>query len=325
MNEQITAKELIDMVVECRYTSHLAQLFKEKLASAPPDMSLDTPTMREIRSYSESKGLTFREGFNAFFAEIYAANGNILKNVTDKMLTLLEECLKAGENGTDTEGALDKAIRKFEQQVEKLSELRASIQDNTEEKESLDQAIAQFQEVIRLMREVIFYKNLRKATISVLSAIDEKKKFLEEGEENFLAEIESHCEEISEIDTIKTVGRPPKESFLAEIENGCKKKPGDHNHIIGDHIKIGPNKKPDLLKPAPVAKDKRRRATTIGMMATGIMIMIVAIVAAICALVVPSAAKMLTVIACVCEVLAIIVAIAMFAYEKKQDKANKNK
>lgn len=119
MNEQITAKELIDMVVECRYTSHLAQLFKEKLASAPPDKPLDTPTMREIRSYSESKGLTFREGFNAFFAEIYAANGNILKNVTDKMFTLLDECLKAGENGTDTEGALDKAIRKFEQQVEK--------------------------------------------------------------------------------------------------------------------------------------------------------------------------------------------------------------
>lgn len=316
MNEQITAKQLIDMVVECRYTSHLAQLFKEKLASAPPDMSLDTPTMREIRSYSESKGLTFREGFNAFFAEIYAANGNILKNVTDKMLTLLEECLKAGENGTDTEGALDKAIRKFEQQVEKLSELRASIQDNTEEKESLDQAIAQFQEVIRLMREAIFYKNLRKATISVLSAIDEKKKLLEEGGENFLAEIESLGEELSEIDAIKTVGRLPKESFLAEIENGCKKKPGDI---------IGPNKKPDLLKPAPVAKDKRRRATTIGMMATGIMIMIVAIVTAICALVVPGAAKMLTVIACVCDVLAIIVAIAMFAYEKKQDKTNKNK
>lgn len=317
MNEQITAKQLIDMVVECRYTSHLAQLFKEKLASAPPDMSLDTPTIREIRSYSESKGLTFREGFNAFFAEIYAANGNILKNVTDKMLTLLEECLKAGENGTDTEGALDKAIRKFEQQVEKLSELRASIQDNTEEKESLDQAIAQFQEVIRLMREAIFYKNLRKATISVLSAIDEKKKFLEEGEENFFAEIESHCEELSEIDTIKTVGRLPKESFLAESENGCKKKPGDI---------IGPNKKPDLPKPAPVAKDKRRRATKIGLMAAnGIMIMIVAIVAAICALVVPGAAKMLTVIACVCDVLAIIVAIAMFAYEKKQDKTNKNK
>lgn len=138
------------------------------------------------------------------------------------------------------------------------------------------------------MREAIFYKNLRKATISVLSAIDEKKKFLEEGEEN----------------------------FLAEIENGCKKKPGDI---------IGPNKKPDLPKPAPVAKDKRRRATTIGMMATGIMIMIVAIVTAICALVVPGAAKMLTAIACVCDILAIIVAIAMFAYEKKQDKANKNK
>lgn len=321
MNEQITAKELIDMVVECRYTSHLAQLFKEKLASAPPDMSLDTPTMREIRSYSESKGLTFREGFNAFFAEIYAANGNKLKNVTDKMFTLLEECLKAGENGTDTEGALDKAIRKFEQQVEKLSELRASIQDNTEEKESLDQAIAQFQEVIRLMREAIFYKNLRKATISVLSAIDEKKKFLEEGEENFLAEIESLGEGLSEIDTIKTVGRLPKESFLAEIENGCKKKPGDSIiSIVG-----GPKQKPDLLKPAPVAKDKRRRATTIGMMTTGIMIMIVAIVTAICALVVPGAAKMLTVIACAFNVLAIIVAIAMFAYEKKQDKANKNK
>lgn len=319
MNEQITAKELIDMVVECRYTSHLAQLFKEKLASAPPDKPLDTPTMREIRSYSESKGLTFREGFNAFFAEIYAANGNILKNVTDKMFTLLDECLKAGENGTDTEGALDKAIRKFEQQVEKLSELRASIQDNAEEKESLDQAIAQYQEVIRLMREAIFYKNLRKATISILSAIDEKKKFLEEGEENFLAEIESHCEELSEIDTIKTVGRLPKESFLAEIENGCKKKSGDSISIIG------PKQKPDLLKPAPVVKDKRRRATTIGMMATGIMIMIVAIVTAICALVVPGAAKILTAIACVCDILAIIVAIAMFAYEKKQDKANKNK
>lgn len=325
MNEQITAKELIEMIVECRYTAHLAQLFKEKLASAPPDMPLDTPTMREIRSYSENKGLTIREGFNAFFAEIYAANGNILKNVTDKMLTLLEECLKAGENGTDTEGALDKAIRKFEQQVEKLSELRASIQDNTEEKESLDQAIAQFQEVIRLMREAIFYKNLRKATISVLSAIDEKKKLLEEGGENFLAEIESLGEGLSEIDAIKTVGRLPKESFLAEIENGCKKKPGDHMKT-GDHIIIGPKQKPDLLKPAPVEKGKRRRATTIGLMAAnGIMIMIVAIVTAICALVVPGAAKMLTVIACVCDVLAIIVAIAMFAYEKKQDKANKNK
>lgn len=293
MNEQITAKELIDMVVECRYTSHLAQLFKEKLASAPPDKSLDTPTMREIRSYSESKGLTFREGFNAFFAEIYAANGNILKNVTDKMFTLLEECLKAGENGTDTEGALDKAIRKFEQQVEKLSELRASIQDNAEEKESLDQAIAQYQEVIRLMREAIFYKNLRKATISVLSAIDEKKKFLEEGEEN----------------------------FLAEIENGCKKKSGDSIiSIIG-----GPKQKPDLLKPAPVAKDKRRRATTIGIMAASAIMMIAAIVMAICALVVSDGAKMLTTIAGAFNVLAIIVAIAMFAYEKKQDKANKNK
>lgn len=186
MNEQITAKELIDMVVECRYTSHLAQLFKEKLASAPPDKPLDTLTMREIRSYSESKGLTFREGFNAFFAEIYAANGNILKNVTDKMFMLLEECLKAGENGTDTEGALDKAIRKFEQQVEKLSELHASIQDNAEEKESLDQAIAQYQEVIRLMREAIFYKNLRKATISVLSAIDEKRSFSKRERRTFL-------------------------------------------------------------------------------------------------------------------------------------------
>lgn len=324
MNEQITAKELIDMVVECRYTTHLAQLFKEKLASAPPDMPLDTPTMREIRSYSESKGLTFREGFNAFFAEIYAANGNILKNVTDKMLTLLEECLKAGENGTDTEGALDKAIRKFEQQVEKLSELRASIQDNTEEKESLDQAIAQFQEVIRLMREAIFYKNLRKATISVLSAIDEKKKLLEEGGENFLAEIESLGEGLSEIDTIKTVGRLPKESFLAEIENGCKKKPGDHMKT-GDHIIIGPKQKPDLLKPAPVAKDKRRRATTIGIMAASAIMMIAAIVMAICALVVSDGAKMLTTIAGAFNVLAIIVAIAMFVYEKKQDKANKNK
>lgn len=293
MNEQITAKELIDMVVECRYTSHLAQLFKEKLASAPPDKPLDTLTMREIRSYSESKGLTFREGFNAFFAEIYAANGNILKNVTDKMFMLLEECLKAGENGTDTEGALDKAIRKFEQQVEKLSELRASIQDNAEEKESLDQAIAQYQEVIRLMREAIFYKNLRKATISVLSAIDEKKKFLEEGEEN----------------------------FLAEIENGCKKKSGDSIiSIIG-----GPKQKPDLLKPAPVAKDKRRRATTIGIMAASAIMMIAAIVMAICALVVSDGAKMLTTIAGAFNVLAIIVAIAMFAYEKKQDKANKNK
>lgn len=53
--------------------------------------------------------------------------------------------------------------------------------------------------------------------------------------------------------------------------------------------------------------------------------MIAAIVMAICALVVSDGAKMLTTIAGAFNVLAIIVAIAMFAYEKKQDKANKNK
>lgn len=241
MNEQITAKELIDMVVECRYTAHLAQLFKEKLASAPPDMPLDTPTMREIRSYSESKGLTFREGFNAFFAEIYAANGNILKNVTDKMFTLLEECLKAGENGTEPEGTTDEEPRRLLQQLKKLTELRASIQDNAEEKEALDRQIELLRERIRLIRMSIF---LRKA---------------------------------------------------ADDGSGS------------------------------VEKGKRRRATTIGIMAASAIIMIAAIVMAICALIVPDGAKMLTTIACAFDVLAIIVAIAMFAYEKKQDKANKNK
>lgn len=244
MNDQITAKELIDMVVECRYTSHLAQLFKEKLASAPPDTPLDTPTMREIRSYSESKGLTFREGFNAFFAEIYATNGNILKNVTDKMFTLLEECLKAGENKTEPEGTIDEELLRLLQQFKKLTERRASIQDNAEEK-ALDQQLERLQERIRLMRMSIF---LRKAADDGSSA-----------------------------------------------------------------------------RSKPVAKDKRRRATTIGIMAASAIIMIAAIVMAICALVVPGAAKMLTAIACAFNVLAIIVAIAMVAYEKKQDKANKNK
>lgn len=246
MNEQITAKELIEMIVECRYTAHLARLFKEKLASAPPDMSLDTPTMREIRSYSESKGLTFREGFNAVFAEIYAANGNILKNVTDKMFTLLEECLKACENGTEPEGTTDEEPRRLLQQLKKLSELRASIQDNTEEKESLDRQIELLRERIRLIRMSIF---LRKA---------------------------------------------------ADDGSGS------------------------------VEKGKRRRATAIGIMSAsaimGAIIMIAAIVMAICALIVPDGAtKILTTIACAFDVLAIIVAIAMFVYEKKQDKADKNK
>ena len=60
-------------------------------------------------------------------------------------------------------------------------------------------------------------------------------------------------------------------------------------------------------------------------MAASAIMMIAAIVMAICALVVSDGAKMLTTIAGAFNVLAIIVAIAMFAYEKKQDKANKNK